>query len=253
MKRDILVLLITFSIIGIALATAGSFNIRDTGNDDGIIFTVNPAADAVLNVTGNIAEGNVSLSDIYLAISSFYDTNASLCGNGEYLDGSGTCIDLNATIDDRATGISSAEANTTYALNVSLLNYDVWTYNQTTPAISYADGLEYMTSTELNTTYALNVSINILDGAALYDTNASMCGDDEVLFGSGTCIDFNATVDDRDETGAMVFTNLAWINQTNTFTPDQIFSADINMTVTGAIRNGLRKVMFTATDIDLYI
>ena len=76
------------------------------------------------------------------------DTNASTeCADNEYLDGSGDCINLNATIDDRVTGITNNSVGIT--LNFSHIFSDDW--SNVTLTESQVTDLVHTTDTNAST------------------------------------------------------------------------------------------------------
>lgn len=84
-----------------------------SGTYDDIQLAENSVGDNELNES-NISNANIINDAGYITD----DTNASTaCSDGEYLDGSGNCIDLNATIDDR-------ENDTTYTAEEDLIYLD---------------------------------------------------------------------------------------------------------------------------------
>ncbi len=65
------------------------------------------------------------------------DGNASsICALGEYLDGGGNCIDLNATIDDRASGLGDNESWNESLANTLYADISVVDTNETTRMIN---------------------------------------------------------------------------------------------------------------------
>ena len=153
--------------------------------------------DTILNITIGI-------------VGAGFDTNASsICdGATTYLSGAGTCVEIGAVYlgiaDQRfnettvlqAVNATMLAINTTANIN-SLFTDDLTSDDDTNiqmdtnmPYLYNDSTTHYFNDTKLNLTIVANLGS--------FDTNASQCGDGEYLDGSGLCINFNNTVDDRD-------------------------------------------------------
>ncbi|MEK6878670.1 MAG: hypothetical protein AABY22_03630, partial [Nanoarchaeota archaeon] len=111
--------------------------------------------------------------------------------------------------------LTSTQLNDSYTLNSSLSNYDLFNYNQTTPAIDFVT-LSYITSTQLNNSYLL-IGENITSSSVL-DLSAYLTGNKTNVVNL-THLNL-ATLD----------TTFPLLNNTNTFTNNNTFSDTTNLT-----------------------
>ncbi len=191
----------------------------------------------VLLGNGTCVEGSIFDTNI----SVIPDTNASNCGDGEYLDGDGSCNDFNLTVNNFVgmNYLNLTGTNADQNINIGVFDFsanDVFfdEINFSRLISNFGGVLDvagdpwFLSGVNLQIDDNITSSFFIGDGSqltnlpGLTDTNASNCaGPTDVLLGNGTCLDLNVSFLNIDATNAI--SNL-FIGPFNFTTDGTIFS-----------------------------
>ena len=225
MKKIYLFLLALSIVTIIPMVSAGSYIIQYDSAD---IFSVDTSGNT--NATGWMAENGILLSDTYVAIAS-----VASCSAGEYLLYNATgwfCESPSLSIGHGGVTIDAANI-TTGTIDFSIL-----------PNLSNSITLA-----------GENITSGTIDFARLPTLTDAITLDYHNITGIPTCgagesISYNGTDLSCGSSSYQNLTNVAFINETNTFTPQQVFNAGMN--VTGYIElqsavSGIKRGSTTAT------
>jgi len=248
MKKNFLLVLIAISMMSIGLVSAvGNFKILNSTDD--IVFIVDNTGN--LNVTGGwIAEDGVKLSEAYLALTggtltgilssdSNITTTAYFVGDGSYLTNVPASMDY--------TNLALTNISETFDENLTVSKDLI-----VTQSVYLSDILECNADDQKLETDANGV---LVCGTAV-DTDTKMGTSGIYLYNDTTTIYFNetqlnATIDDR--AGSFDYTNLAWVNETNTFTEEQTFLSNIVLGTSGVFTGNDTTTQAYFSDDDFII
>lgn len=260
-KRNIPFVMAIVFVLALGLVSAGDFKINYGGND---IFTV--ATSGNVNASGTLAESGVLLSETYLALAggaltgilssdSNITTSAFVVGDGTYLK------NANITITDNSTEITYKNiTDIPTCSNTERLNFDGTTLSCTafdnTNIAYYNETITWAGAQQFSAN--INITGNITDsnyinadyfvgaGSKLTDLPADMavikyqnisnlptCGAGEHLDYDGS--ELTCTADSGGTYASLDTLNVAFTNRTNTFTGQQVFDEDLNLSTASIV------------------
>ena len=233
MKKNLTILSLLFvGIFVMGMVSAADAHIF-TDTSDAVLLTI--GTDGSTNATGDLMENSIKLSETYFTLiggivtgaTNFTDT-LNVTGNFGvggtlYGDGSGL-TGVTASIADNSTQIGYQNITNipTCDAGSSFLSYDG---TDVTCQTIVANGTTLDAGNITSGTFdvvRIPLLINATSPNVLNVTGIPTCTGDDVLTFDGTDMTCTTPV------SAMDYTNVALINQTNTFAPQQIFTDGLN-------------------------